>query len=649
MKNYYRHLLFIGLYALIALVMTWPVIAHFTTDIAGQGGDPYQTLWRFDEKLNLFDWRQEFLGQGEPRLVNLTVWPWMWAHVLFGEPVGYNLVWLLSFILAGVGMYALTGELFKKYGTAAFLAGLMFMLLPFHVAHSFGHFGAMQVQWIPLLMWAFLKWYRGHDIHWGVLTGLLVIVQAWSEHHYLLWLLIFGVVALLCFRTWPRQWSHIALVVGLVVLLSYWPTIRLALAPDTSLELGQEQTIRFSADALSYITPASFHSVWGGWIHALLGWRFRSNISEATHFFGWLPLLLLLFFHQRIPVQQKKFWSTVGVIFLLISLGPVLKVGGWVTGFPLPYALVAWLPVFASVRAMGRAGVFVMLAGSVLFGWVLQTQVSKPRTTVLVGGLLLLELLFLPFPTQSARLSPAYAFVRTLPGKAVIELPAATNYTAASRALLASHVHGKEVVASIALERGEDPKAQDETKALPGVKQLLYLRTTDLEQNRKEFFGQDIVETLPDALQWLGVGAVIVNTDSLSNLQLTSVRSLLEQQLGLGPASFGDVLVYAVPILPQGDGMVLRRGEGWETITYDQEKNLTLAAYRQRADVVLLNTTQQSKRVILSYTAVRESDHALLDRRSVTVEALPGETTYSFTADADRTVIANPDYAIADN
>ncbi|MEK7557379.1 MAG: hypothetical protein AAB538_05355, partial [Patescibacteria group bacterium] len=449
MKNYQRQLLIIGLYALIAVVMTWPVIAHVTTHVAGQGGDPYQTLWRFEEKLQAFNWRVEFLGQGEPRLVNLSVWPWMWAHVLFGEPAGYNVVWLLSFVLSGYGMYLLAGELFKKYGTSAFLAGLMYMLLPFHVAHSFGHFGAMQVAWIPLIIWAFLRWQRSGGVRWGAVTGLLVIIQAWSEHHYLLWLLIFGMIALLYFRTWPKQWAGVAVVTGILILLPYWPTVRLAFQPGNSLELGSDQTTRFSADLLSYVTPAAFHSLWSGWVRELISWRFTGNVSEATHFVGWLPLLLLLFFHQQIPARQKKFWVMITLVFLVISLGPRLYVGGFETHLPLPYALLSWLPGLAAVRAVGRAGVFVMVAVSILFGWVVHTQVERPRTIGLVAGLLALEFLFLPLPMQSARLSAAYDFVQTLPGKAVVELPAATNYPAASRALLASHVHGKEVVASI--------------------------------------------------------------------------------------------------------------------------------------------------------------------------------------------------------
>lgn len=639
MKNYHQQLVFVGLYVLVALVMTWPVIAHFTTDIAGQGGDPYQTLWRFDEKLANFNWRSEFLGHGSPRLVNLTVWPWMWAHVLFGEPVGYNLAWLLSFVLAGIAMYLLVGLLLGEYGAAAFLAGLLYMLMPFHMAHALGHFGAMQVQWIPLIIWAFLRWFKSSDLRWGAVTCLLVLIQAWSEHHYLLWLAIFGLIALFYFRTLPKQWLGAAVFTGVIILLSYWPTVRLALQPHTSLELGMAQTIRFSADALSYLTPAAFHTIWGRWVFNLMSHGFSGNTSEATHFVGWVPLLLLLFFHQRIPARQKKFWVLVGGVFLILSLGPRLQVAGFETGFPLPYRLVGWLPGLAAIRAVGRAGVLVMVALSVLFGWVIQTQVGRRQTLILLAVLVGVEFLGIPVPLQSAQLSPAYNFVRGLPGGALIEVPAATNYTAASRALLATHIHGKAVVAHIALERGEDAPAMEDVKALPGVKQLLYLRTTDLVEGRQEFFGQDNGESLPDALRWLDVGAVVIHLDSLSVLQRTAIQNFLEKKVGWQGTSFGDVVVYPVPPRAHGDGIVIRRGEGWETVTYDREKHVTLAAYRHQAAVILINVTDQVRHVRLSYTEA----HAY---HATAVTAPPGETVYTFTSGQERTVLTNPQYAI---
>src|SRR3989344_4532913 len=115
------HSIVIAVYALAAVAMTWPLTARLQGSVAGEGGDVWQTMWRFESKYSALAMasadnhvsdfiKQEFLGGGEMRLVNLSVWPWMWAYLLFGMPVGYNVLWLLFFLLAGFGMF-----LFVRY------------------------------------------------------------------------------------------------------------------------------------------------------------------------------------------------------------------------------------------------------------------------------------------------------------------------------------------------------------------------------------------------------------------------------------------------------------------------------------------------------------------------------------------------------
>ena len=156
--------------------MTWPVGASLTTHVVGSGGDSWQTLWRFEDKSqllksaitegNIFPFiYQEFLGGSEAQLVNLSVWPWMWLHLLFGQPLAYNLIYLLSFVLSGYTVFLLTTWLFRKYaGTTnylvSFLAGLIYMFLPYHVAHGQGHFGTLQTFWLPLAILTLFWWFE---------------------------------------------------------------------------------------------------------------------------------------------------------------------------------------------------------------------------------------------------------------------------------------------------------------------------------------------------------------------------------------------------------------------------------------------------------------------------------------------------------
>ncbi|HLD09744.1 MAG TPA: hypothetical protein VJB68_06825, partial [Methylophilaceae bacterium] len=276
--NSARHLSVMGLYLAVTLVMTLPVANTLTSQIIGEGGDPWQTMWRFEYKyealvnaatagdLGLF-LRQEFWGGGEPRLMNLSVWPWMPIYAALGNPQGYNVVWLLSFFLTGYSAYLLLRWSLQEYAPtivspaqrewAAIIAGLYYMLLPYHVAHSLGHFGAMQLQWLPLLFLALGAWLKRPAPGRTMALAALFTMQVWIEHHYALWF----VVAALLWVGWQRRdiaraWRQAAFRQQLFVLLvllfgitlpSILPTLRLA-AADTVLTLGAAQTTRFSAD-----------------------------------------------------------------------------------------------------------------------------------------------------------------------------------------------------------------------------------------------------------------------------------------------------------------------------------------------------------------------------------------------------------------
>jgi hypothetical protein len=99
------HLLVIGLYVFLTCVMSWPAVMNVRNNVIGVGGDAWQTMWRFGVTVQDLHqavashqvWpyiREQFLGGGEDRLVNLAIWPWLWLDFLVGLPLAYNIVWL---------------------------------------------------------------------------------------------------------------------------------------------------------------------------------------------------------------------------------------------------------------------------------------------------------------------------------------------------------------------------------------------------------------------------------------------------------------------------------------------------------------------------------------------------------------------------
>ncbi len=657
MKRVYReHFIALLAFSLLAVLMTLPVILHMNTSIAGIGGDPWQTMWRFAAKSEsgLAGFAQDVLGTGEPRLSNLSVWPWMPIYLIFGQPLAYNVIWLLHFILAGYAMALLIQLLTNRKSIlepAPLLAGIAYMLIPFHTAQSLGHFGAMQLEWIPFICIAAISFVRSPKIRTAIALGLLLTIQAWVEHHYIVWIGLFGIIAALVYRkeikhTFSFKWIPLVilfliLIIGIV--LPFIPTIRLASHEDSALELGIDQTIRFSADLFSFITPPPYHPIWGNAFHFLFGQYFTGNASESVQYLGISIVLAILFFHKHIPVKQKRLWVYTILFFGVMSLGPLLHMFGKETSLTLPYALIANLPLFSAIRVISRSGVMVSFATIVLFGWVIATNAHRMRTSFIVGAILLLEFLPFPFPMQSATLSPVYNALNDIPGKAVIEIPAATNYVTASRALYASALHKKEVLGNIALERGEDEEAYTLIKSIPAIRQLLYLRTTELTEARKEFFDQDIAEVLPDAMKYLNAYAIIVHTDSLSSLQNTALNDFLGKNTAFTKQSFGDALLYSFDPAksPSTDGVFLVRGEGWENIGYDPKRTSVFAEIPHEATVRIINTKQYPVTVTLDYTLAPESEGELQAEKTIMVQ--PGEHEVVFKhLGAGKTIVQNP-------
>lgn len=691
--TFWRHIAVILAYTALTLGMTWPAIIHFKDGIVGSGGDPWQTLWRFEDKsrqltqaftqgeLGSFI-QYEFLGGGEARLVNLATWPWAPLYVLLGLPTTYNVVWFLSFIIAGYAVYLLTLTLWRPSAeqkerswllvhAPAFLAGLYYMFLPYHVAHAQGHFGAMQMAWLPLIIWSVIQLFRTHNVWFAALLGIGLTIQAWSEHHYMLWLLVFSIIALLFF--WKEvnvyfsrpahRWLAGALIVWVFVsiLLPYYPTIRLAGNGSSLLDLGEEQTMRFSSDVFSFIFPASFHPVWGGVFGSFFMREAGNiNVAESTYYLGWVVLLLLLFFHQRLARRTKRFWLLVGGVFFVIALGPSLHVLGRELGVPLPYALIQHLPIFSAVRTVGRASVLIGLSGAVLLAGVLATHVKRVQGVIILLLVILLDFLFFPVTIQSATLSFGYELVRNAPGSRVIEIPATTNYTAASRALYASNHHGKEVLGNIALERASGEAELTFVRSVPAIRQLLYVGTSTFRRDRDDFFAQNLSETLSDTLRYFDVGSIVIHPDSLSVLQLTTLRHFLEEDMGFVANVVDDVLVYTfdpAALAVPGDGVFLTRDSHWLHVGFDPKRNSVFAEVEEAATVTVVNTTTATRQVDLGFNTFSESPSSLVvkdmtgqvlsivppgDERSILLDIAPGSQTYTFSPEGAKAVLQNP-------
>ena len=243
----------------------------------------------------------------------------------------------------------------------------------------------------------------------------------------------------------------VAFVLWSPVLL---PILRQFLTQDFSLQ-GWGDALILSADLRSWFTPSTLHPLFGGdLLTELRAIRLRALIPNGaaqavgfrdfnTVFLGWATLALALVgtlaFWRRV-----RLWVWTTVVFGLFTLGPLLQINGQYrfdldgieATFPMPYALLHYLPIIRANRAPNRNSVVLMLGLAVLVGYgvycllrIAYRWSERPKSpstnqairnkhyalpitlAILFGGLLLFEHLALPLPLSDARVPEVYSLI----------------------------------------------------------------------------------------------------------------------------------------------------------------------------------------------------------------------------------------------
>ncbi len=319
---------------------------------------------------------------------------------------------------------------------AAFAAGVIFTFAPYHTAHLLGHMQLIALEWLPfyalyllrtvaaattshsnravareaglaalfLALVALCDWY--YVFYCGILTAVvlawaMVLQLAPARAHFTSAAgasLTLTPPALAAARRGGQGVRLTLAVAGawlaLLVLFSplLVPMVREARQFDFMVP-DAEQSRTLSADLLAFVTPQEFHPLWGAWARER-GQVFKSTVSEHQVFAGFSVLALaliglfvrwrsdahpstarplaLLSMPRRLPAGTKGLWAAVLAAFFILSLGPVLHIGGRTAllpgggEIPLPYGLLAGLPFIDIMRSVSRLDVMVMLALGVL-------------------------------------------------------------------------------------------------------------------------------------------------------------------------------------------------------------------------------------------------------------------------------------------
>jgi hypothetical protein len=279
-------------YVLAALIFTWPLSLGLTRDIPWDLGDSLLNVW-------ILGWDADHLARflgGDFGAMN-GFWN---ANIFYPEPLTlaysehlfaqavqilpiyalthnlilcYNLLFLSTFVLSGLGVFLFVREVTGS-ARAAFVAGLLYAFAPLRVP-QFAHLQVMSSQWMPFALYGLRRYFDTRRARPLAGAAAALVAQNLSCGYFLLFFAPFVVLYVLFematrklfgdLRVWMAMVATAAIVfaVTLPFLLPYVELRRLGFPPRS---LAEVET--YSADVYSYWTAAPELRVWGGLIRA---------------------------------------------------------------------------------------------------------------------------------------------------------------------------------------------------------------------------------------------------------------------------------------------------------------------------------------------------------------------------------------------
>lgn len=341
----------------------------------------------------------------------------------------YNTALLLGLALAGFGFFRV-GLRLTRDPRAALLAGIT---VPYtaqqmhHLAH--GHLPYLSIAGFPFLILGLLLLFERPGPGPALLTGLAFAFQAGTDGYYAFCSAILSLLVALW--GWRRlrdpkllSWAGVAAAIGVVLILPYILGFT-GLKQEAEMSRGLDWSLAYSTD----LETSLFRS------DALLyrGLLDGPNPSKGGPLFpGLLVLGLAGFALARVRDSHVRLLLLVIGVFFLLSLGPELRFGGR-SLFPMPFkVLFERVPLFNAMRHPTTLALPALMALSLLAVLGLSALGWARRTAVLAAlvGVSIAETLT-ETPSRLNRgyeLPEAYAFLKSQPTGAILELPFTGNY-----------------------------------------------------------------------------------------------------------------------------------------------------------------------------------------------------------------------------
>ncbi len=401
------------LYLVMSVLITGAASHNVTRWILDESGDPNVYM------LFLKWWPYALLNGHNPFLINSLSYPfiydtaWMtsipWVALLsapitllFGIYASWNIILILDIAFSATSMWILL-KLITKSSIGSFLGGIIYGVSTFEIA-ELPHVMLSTEFVLPLMIAVYIARMRNMlGNKWFVpALAILYSSELYTSIEVAFTMTCFVVLGILLAMPWygkeilaeikVRRKELLLVMVLIIIIVSplmfYLYKGRFAAASSIN------SPVVYSTDLLNFIIPTPVTAL-GGQAFLNISTKFTGNFSESTGYMGIVLLVVLLIsivsFWHRYRWAKPLGLLTVGM--MILTLGPVLHVGGNVYSLRLPWYLVAKLPVFNSVLP-GRLMQFVWFLLAIWIAtWIGSSKIRREviiKLCAVVAGIIMI-------------------------------------------------------------------------------------------------------------------------------------------------------------------------------------------------------------------------------------------------------------------
>ncbi len=447
------------IYSALAIYITYPLIFHMD-DMATELVDQLLIAWIHNwvihslstNPLSLFDANIYYPFHNTLAYSDLFITSSLLAFIplkFIGQPITANNFTLISsLIFLGFSLFLLTFYLTRDY-FASLLSGILVILSP-AVLSNYIHIQMLAIQWVPLSILFFLIFIKLKKSKYLALSLFFFILQAYNS--FLPgYFIAFSFIIIFTYNFLHNKKKTRELITKknfLIIFITFILIIPITIPYySVSKEFNYVRDIRESIHNALQPEDLLYSSGFSR-LHNLLNSLPFNRISQNNEFkpgflgfiFSFLTIFALYYFVKNFKNNDKFLTSfiTIGLVGLILSLGPALHLGRQTIHkpfpIPLPYALFYYiLPGFQGFRNSARWEMLFILSMSVTIAIVLHKVFKKKslKTRSIIYTFLILGTIiefnfpmhFMKIP-QVGEFPKVYSWLATTPPDTrIIEMP----------------------------------------------------------------------------------------------------------------------------------------------------------------------------------------------------------------------------------